>query len=73
MKIGVIGLGLIGGSYAASLSNKGHQVYGVDINEDTLAYALEKKWIIKGSKEASDYISDMDIIVIGLYPMLILS
>lgn len=72
MKILVVGLGLIGGSYAMSLSNKGHKVYGVDINNETLDYAINKKWIISGSAEASDYICDMDMIIICLYPMLIL-
>ena len=72
MKILIVGLGLIGGSYAASLSNKGHKVYGVDINNETLEYALNKKWIISGACDASCFISDMDMIIICLYPKLIL-
>lgn len=72
MKILIVGLGLIGGSYAMSLSNKGHNVYGVDVNNETLEYAINKKWIISGSNEAGDYISDMDMIIICLYPKLIL-
>ena len=72
MKILVVGLGLIGGSYAASLSNKGHKVYGVDINNESLDYALNKKWIVSGASDAGYFISDMDMIIICLYPKLIL-
>ena len=70
MKILVVGLGLIGGSYAASLSNKGHKVYGVDINNESLDYALNKKWIVSGARDAGYFISDMDMIIICLYPKL---
>ena len=68
MKLFVVGLGLIGGSYAASLSNKGHKVYGVDINNETLEYALNKKWIVSGASDAGYFISDLDMIIICLYP-----
>ena len=72
MNILIVGLGLIGGSYAMSLSNKGHNVYGVDINKETLAYALNKKWILEGSLDAADFICKSDLIIIGLYPELIM-
>ncbi|MDE6013800.1 MAG: NAD(P)-binding domain-containing protein, partial [Anaeroplasmataceae bacterium] len=41
MKIGIVGLGLMGGSYAMGLSKKGHNIYGMESNPDTLSYALE--------------------------------
>ena len=72
MDILVVGLGLIGGSYAMSLSNKGHNVYGVDIDKNTLDFALNKKWIVSGSRDASQFIPSVDMIIIGLYPELIL-
>ena len=42
MKICIVGLGLIGGSYAMGLSKKGHEVYGLDKNLDTINYAISK-------------------------------
>ena len=41
MKIGIIGLGLIGGSLLKSLSNKGFEVFGVSRNKETLSKAQE--------------------------------
>ena len=42
MKITIIGLGIIGGSYAKGLSMKGYEVYGVDKDENTIKYAICK-------------------------------
>ena len=39
---------------------------------NTLDYALNKKWIVKGSLDASDFIQNVDMIIICLYPKLIL-
>ena len=38
----IIGLGLIGGSYARGLSKKGYQVSAIDIDPDSIGYALEQ-------------------------------
>ena len=40
MKIGIIGLGLIGGTIAKSL-NKNHKISAYDTNKETLEYALK--------------------------------
>ena len=45
MKILIVGLGLIGGSYAMGLSRMGHQVYGMDQNLQALVYAKQKGYI----------------------------
>ena len=37
----IVGLGLIGGSYAKGLKEKGYTVYGVDVNEKTIEYSSE--------------------------------
>ena len=40
MKIGIVGLGLIGGSMAKSIKNRtGHTVYGVDLDQETMLLA----------------------------------
>ena len=73
MKILIVGLGLIGGSYAMALSTKGHLVYGVDINEDSINYARDNMWINSGSTNPKDYIEKVDLIIICLYPQLIIN
>ena len=73
MKILIVGLGLMGGSYAMGLSKKGHEVYGVDTNLESIKYAIDNKLIVDGSNNPKDYIKDMDLIIIGLYPSAILN
>ena len=68
MKILIVGLGLMGGSYAMGLSLKGHEIYACDINNESIEYAKNNNLIIDGSNDASKYIPEMDMIIIGLYP-----
>ena len=72
MDILIVGLGLIGASYAEGLKKSGHTIYGVDVSEDTLNYALEHKMVDFASKNPLDFISKAKLIIIGLYPKLIL-
>ena len=67
MKIGVSGLGLIGGSLARALSESGkHEVYGFDINRSSL---LAAKLVGAVKDELNEKtISDCDIIFVALYP-----
>ena len=39
MIITVVGLGVVGGSFVKALKGQGHEVYGVDVDEETLARA----------------------------------
>jgi len=68
MNILIVGLGLMGGSYAMGLTQKGHKVYACDINTESIEYAKYNKLIVDGSTDASTYIPNMDMIIIGLYP-----
>jgi prephenate dehydrogenase len=70
-KILIVGLGLIGGSYALALKDKDYLIYGSDINSDTISYALNNQMIIDGSTDPEKFIKDMDMIILGLYPSLI--
>lgn len=68
-KILIVGLGLIGGSYAQGLMKKGYDVYGLDLNEQSIKYAEENNIIKKGQTEVSEeYISQFDILILALYP-----
>lgn len=71
-KFTIVGLGLIGGSYAKALSDLGYTVYGIDNNSDTIKYAL-KHHIISAGGESPTYLSKADIIISGLYPQTMLT
>lgn len=65
MKIGVVGLGLIGGSLAKAYTRAGYDVFGEDINKATEDYAIMSR-ACTGHLE--DNISECDCIFIALYP-----
>lgn len=68
-KILIVGLGLIGGSYAEALSSGGYEVGAIDCNADSIAFALEKGWISNGRADTDgEYIGKFDLIVFALYP-----
>ena len=65
----IVGLGLIGGSYAKGLSEKGYTVGGISRNIDTINYAVEKGYIKDGNTIVNkEYVSQFDIIIFALYP-----
>lgn len=68
MNILIVGLGLIGGSYAMRLKKAGHKIYGVDVKQSTLDYALSHNMCDAVSLDASEFITISDLIIIGLYP-----
>ncbi len=70
MNIGIIGLGLIGGTIAKALNDK-HQISAYDISSETLDYALDQQIISKSYTDLSDFLKDNKIIYLCLYPDLI--
>ena len=50
-KILIVGLGLIGGSYAQALSDEGFEVGAIARRNETLTQALERGWIKHGCTE----------------------
>lgn len=68
MNIGIVGLGLIGGSYAKSLKKYGYKIYGIDINQDTIEYALNNEIIDYGSTDPKSILNMMDVVFLCLYP-----
>lgn len=69
----IIGLGLLGGSYALGLKKEGYPVYGIARREETITYALEHHMIDKGSIQVDEMVSEADVIIFGLYPTAIIS
>ncbi|MEN9208219.1 MAG: prephenate/arogenate dehydrogenase [Gloeomargarita sp. GMQP_bins_120] len=53
MRIGIVGLGLIGGSLALDWRRAGHQVIGVSRQDETVALALERGAIDQGATDLS--------------------
>lgn len=68
MNILIVGLGLIGGSYALSLSNSGYHVRAIDINEDSIKYGHEQGFINNEGLNEIELISSSDFIICSLYP-----
>ena len=67
MTIGIVGLGLIGGSFAKAYSdNDEHRVFAYDINEHVMQDAYDMK-IIEGELNTST-MSSCDLILLALYP-----
>lgn len=66
--ITIVGLGVVGGSYAIALSKKGYTVYGVNRSAEGLNAALEAGAIKEGAHTPEEFFAKSDIIVIALYP-----
>lgn len=72
-KILIIGLGLLGGSYAKGLSESGYHVMGIARRQETIDYALKNQFIQEGSIEVETLCTKADIVIFGLYPELMIS
>jgi len=71
-KILIVGLGLIGGSYAQGLTKSGYEVGAITKSQSTLDYAFAKGIISHGYTDVTEeYVSKFDIIVFALYPHLL--
>lgn len=67
MNIGIVGLGLIGGSFAKAIKkNTGYTVWGYDISEPVTLKALMLKAI--DDRLTDDRLGSCDIVIIALYP-----
>ena len=68
-KILIVGLGLIGGSYAMALSKKGYDVRCITKEQKDIDYALERGMISFGTTELDgELIRSSELIVFALYP-----
>lgn len=67
MNIGIVGLGLIGGSLAKSAKkNTNHKIYGYDLNENVIKSAIEEGSI--DGELSEKRLSSCDYVFIPLYP-----
>ena len=65
----IVGLGLLGGTYAMCLKRLGCRVTAVDIDEKAICWAKEHGVIDEGAAGAPEaLLSGADVVVLGLYP-----
>lgn len=66
MTVGILGLGLIGGSLARAYSLSGHTVYAVEQNESMLSFAMLAGAV--DGKLNEETIPHCDLILLAIYP-----
>ena len=66
MKIGILGLGLIGGSMARAYAVAGHTVYAADLDESTLSFAM-LSGAVHGRLD-EETIPACELLLLAIYP-----
>ena len=65
----IVGLGLLGGSYAKALTKKGYRVDAITRSRDSIDYALAEGMIAIGSNEVDPaLVGNADLVIFALYP-----
>lgn len=65
----IVGLGLLGGSYAKALKKKGCTVTAIDTQKEAIGYALAHGFIDRGSDTVdAELVGQADAVVFALYP-----
>ena len=68
-KILIVGLGLLGGSYARVLKRFGFHISAITMEQSSIDYALREKIIDEGTTELDErIIGDADLVIFALYP-----
>ena len=68
-KILIVGLGLLGGSYAKALKRFGFHISAITKEQSSIDYALREKIIDEGSVELDEnIIGTADLVIFALYP-----
>lgn len=66
----IVGLGLMGGSYAERLSLQGYRVFALDIDEEAIRIGKKRKLILNTDESEETLIRQSDFIILGLLPTL---
>ncbi len=65
----IVGLGLLGGSYAKALTKKGFNVKVITLNQEDIDYAIGEGFISGGTTEVDpQLIAESQLIIFALYP-----
>lgn len=72
MNITIVGLGVIGGSFAMAFKEAGFEdVYAVDLNKESIEKAKNMGIIKDGSDNAKQFLEIADLVIICIYPRII--
>ena len=70
----IVGLGMIGASYAEKLHDSGYYVGGISARESTVSKALQEKIIDCGTTNVTkEFVGKFDIVVFAVYPKLLIN
>jgi prephenate dehydrogenase len=64
----IVGLGLIGGSYASKLSSLGYKVYALDLSDEALEFGYSNSFILNKENDLN-LVKECDYIILCLYPL----
>ena len=65
----IVGLGLLGGSYARALTKKGYRVDAITLDRESIDYALAEGMIAVGTTEVDPtLVGNADLVIFALYP-----
>ena len=65
----IVGLGLLGGSYAMALSRRGYRVSAITLEQSSVDYAINKGIIDYGTTEIEpELVAKADVVIFALYP-----
>lgn len=68
-KILIVGLGLLGGSYARVLKRFGFHISAITLEQSSIDYAIQERIIDEGSVEPDErMIGEADLVIFALYP-----
>ena len=68
-KILIVGLGLLGGSYAKVLKRFGFHISAITLDQSSIDYAIKENIIDEGSTELDErLIGEADLVIFALYP-----
>ena len=68
-KILIVGLGLLGGSYAKVLKRFGFHISAITLDQNSIDYAIKENIIDEGSIELDErMIGEADLVIFALYP-----
>ncbi len=68
-KILIVGLGLLGGSYARVLKRFGFHISAITLEQSSIDYAIKENIIDEGSTELDEQlIGEADLVIFALYP-----
>lgn len=70
-RFGIVGLGVMGGSFAARLKELGHEVIGFDLDQSAIDKGCAKGILDAGFTDPQGHLASLDALILCLYPTLL--